>query len=738
MGYNKIKNWFWVLFGLIPFLGHSQIDNDWPRFELYQLVQGTDSGQFVITSQDSNLIFTDFLKLRFADTTLTLGGDTVLIKRRVWPLEAGLGIQIDSNWDNRTLFITSLTIEDTVKNQTGTLIPKGTPLYATGSQGEYWTVAPADAADSLKIPVVGIAGENIADGDDGKILIKGHIRQVNTTGLPNGAEVYLKPGGGYTNIKPKGNGVFVQRLGTVIKGNTTNGSGIINLGEPEMGLSPDHFLFAGADSVIYRTNLFTVLDTFNFRDSTRLLTDSVLAHYGKNGVLYKYDTIRTFFDQTRLSSDTILQHFNRVGTLLKADTIRTPFDQTRLFSDSILQHFNQIGTLLKADTIRLPIGATAVTFWDSINSGLTYDIYNKNTSGKVGINTTNPQYTLDVNGNLNASGTARFQNGEVVVTTDGYLGINKPSPIFELDVDGQMRNTSNAFLALGAGKLLVDTSSGTTGQAGYKLEVNGDVNIFGEGTAYRINGTPIGATTINNNADNRVITGSATSNTLEGEANLTYDGTDMVNNSGTSGSFKAKQFIANATGTLDNGLRLFNSGTGTTGGDGMKVFTKGNELEITNYENSNIVLQTYFDVYSDVGLRKAIVLKASGVVQFEDYGSGTLSTDADGNISASDGRLKTVVNKLDSGLDKILKLNPVYYKWNKDSGFNTEFQELGFIAQDVKKVIPEAVPNEESQTIRLNYSDRAIIATLVKAVQEQQIQIEQLKQEIKRIKNKDQ
>ena len=35
-------------------------------------------------------------------------------------------------------------------------------------------------------------------------------------------------------------------------------------------------------------------------------------------------------------------------------------------------------------------------------------------------------------------------------------------------------------------------------------------------------------TTINNNADNRVITGSGTANTLEGEANLTYDGTTLL------------------------------------------------------------------------------------------------------------------------------------------------------------------------------------------------------------------
>jgi len=38
----------------------------------------------------------------------------------------------------------------------------------------------------------------------------------------------------------------------------------------------------------------------------------------------------------------------------------------------------------------------------------------------------------------------------------------------------------------------------------------------------------VSGTTINNNADNRVITGSGTANTLEGEANLTFDGNEMT------------------------------------------------------------------------------------------------------------------------------------------------------------------------------------------------------------------
>jgi len=48
--------------------------------------------------------------------------------------------------------------------------------------------------------------------------------------------------------------------------------------------------------------------------------------------------------------------------------------------------------------------------------------------------------------------------------------------------------------------------------------------------------TGVTSTTINNNADNRVITGSGTANTLEGESGLTFNGTVLHTNAGTSGA----------------------------------------------------------------------------------------------------------------------------------------------------------------------------------------------------------
>jgi hypothetical protein len=53
---------------------------------------------------------------------------------------------------------------------------------------------------------------------------------------------------------------------------------------------------------------------------------------------------------------------------------------------------------------------------------------------------------------------------------------------------------------------------------------------------------------------------------------------------------------------------------------------------------------------------------------------------------------------------------------------------LGFIAQQVKDFIPQAYVESDDM---IGLSDRPIIAALVKAIQEQQKQIEELKLKIK-------
>ena len=80
------------------------------------------------------------------------------------------------------------------------------------------------------------------------------------------------------------------------------------------------------------------------------------------------------------------------------------------------------------------------------------------------------------------------------------------------------------------GNIDVNSTSGISTFNG--LEISGivtakagaAVTYYGDGS----NLTGITQTTINNNADNRVITGSGTANTLNGESNLTFDGNNLA------------------------------------------------------------------------------------------------------------------------------------------------------------------------------------------------------------------
>jgi len=92
----------------------------------------------------------------------------------------------------------------------------------------------------------------------------------------------------------------------------------------------------------------------------------------------------------------------------------------------------------------------------------------------------------------------------------------------------------------------------------------------------------------------------------------------------------------------------------------------------------------------------------------------------------SDARLKDRISPLSYGLADILKLKPVSFIWKNSSDQNLN---LGFIAQDVKLVMKELVAesNDPLKTLTLNYN--GIIPVLVKAIQEQQKLIDDLKQE---------
>lgn len=117
-----------------------------------------------------------------------------------------------------------------------------------------------------------------------------------------------------------------------------------------------------------------------------------------------------------------------------------------------------------------------------------------------------------------------------------------------------------------------------------------------------------------------------------------------------------------------------------------------------------------------------------------------------GHVTTSDGRLKTNVQPIAYGLKTVLQLKPVVYDFAPvmNEGMSAERKQyllergknnLGFIAQELQTVVPNSVVyNQVEDTYGVNY--QSLIPVLVKAIQEQQAQIDSLQQAILNLQNK--
>ena len=111
-------------------------------------------------------------------------------------------------------------------------------------------------------------------------------------------------------------------------------------------------------------------------------------------------------------------------------------------------------------------------------------------------------------------------------------------------------------------------------------------------------------------------------------------------------------------------------------------------------------------------------------------GNADLQINTNGKIivNSSDRRLKKNIVYLDSAIDKINGLKPCTFEWKEDE---TNTTVIGLIAQDVEKVIPEAVFINKSSGMRgLHY--KYITATMIKGMQDQQEIINQQKEKIEK------
>lgn len=319
---------------------------------------------------------------------------------------------------------------------------------------------------------------------------------------------------------------------------------------------------------------------------------------------------------------------------------------------------------------------------------------------------------------------------------------------------GSFNGTGGFNVAIGVGTL----SSNTSGNVNVAI----GVNALGSNSAGYAN-TAIGTGALASNT-------TAVANNAIGHSSLGWNTTGYQNN-----SMGNNSLLNNTTGANNTAIGNSSMNHNTTGGLNSAYGLASLTNNITGNQNTAIGAQA--DVVSD-GLTNATAIGFGAIVNNSNtvqVGNTNVSNVYFGNPTntvlnaaslntTSDARFKYNIQKNVPGLDFITRLKPVTYYFDDEKLVNfTETGMIdnsivkqssnkvlnklhtGFLAQDVEKLVNDLNfefdglhrPSSSKDHYSLNYA--AFVVPLVKAVQEQQKQIEDLKKEndeLKKLKEK--
>ena len=348
--------------------------------------------------------------------------------------------------------------------------------------------------------------------------------------------------------------------------------------------------------------------------------------------------------------------------------------------------------------------------------------------GKVGIGTTSPGTLLHVESSATASTIIRVKG----TVADGYRTGHELINGHTGGLTYSIFSTNNSDGIFGGGKF-----------------------VIGNDATNSVNGSTAGLLVMDSS-------GNVGIGTISPSHRLTV-------NSGST-AVSAKLITTAATGYL----QLDNSG-GSSGilsnGDALGIFTtsSGTErLRISDNGFINLPSQVSFSGTGDAGLghhtnnymyiyggtaglilqdnsggSNRVLLRDSNTIEFETNGSTRMSLDSSGNLvasgnitaygSPSDIKLKENIEVIDNAVDKVKQLKGITYDLKSDGNRLT-----GLIAQDLEKVLPEAVYTakdlEGEEHLAIRYGNT--VGLLVEAIKEQQEQIETLTAKVKELEGK--
>lgn len=248
------------------------------------------------------------------------------------------------------------------------------------------------------------------------------------------------------------------------------------------------------------------------------------------------------------------------------------------------------------------------------------------------------------------------------------------------------------------------------------LDVNGDALVsgmtVGKGAISDVTDTIVGYQALDGGAP-------GTQNTAVGYTAL------KANTANYGTAIGANALQANTTGESNTGvgrIALYSNTTGTNNSalGHLAGHGTGSNSNTTGSNNT-------FIGFESVGASAT----ASNVITLGNGSISTLRCQVTTITALSDARDKTNIEPIPAGLDFVNRLSPVAFDWDTRDGAKVGIADMGFIAQDLLKVMEDTgieVPNLVSQENpdRLEAGYGTLIPVLVQAIKELSAQVKQL------------
>ena len=235
--------------------------------------------------------------------------------------------------------------------------------------------------------------------------------------------------------------------------------------------------------------------------------------------------------------------------------------------------------------------------------------------------------------------------------------------------------------------------------------------------------------------NNLSLDGTVSSGTWNGSVIASaYLDADTAHLSGTQTFSGAKTFTLETT--HNGGIKLGNDDkirwtsndvyiAGTTSGDNIDFVTAG--ISRFNVGQSDIDMKLPVNVDDSTQSTSKttgcmIIDGGVGIAKTLNVGEDVVA------YASSDERYKDNITPIENPIDKIKEIGGYEFDWNDKHEVFKGQHDVGIIAQEIEKVLPEIVETRESGYKAVKYEK--IVALLIEGIKEQQLQIDELKHQL--------